>query len=340
MNNYTHGGMKYVDPRKISTNMNSCRDVAMFMHTPATEGGPRTYVPCEHIDAFRPEWWKYTDNRINVQQPMLAGTEYLSPQPLSDEAYFAVQKDTGTYIYDPSFPEGKKWVWDVSLYSNPGPIGPYMTWSNQDDYSETQFAFPHTCCRYFLWRNVVVKGGMLYVGGKPIPLGIPSHTLRVSGGPKTHMDMSDPLYDPSTKTHLFPPCEITDAIKQDPCPEKSLAEDMLHTRFAPSWYKVLPGDVKPPAPHDRWFHSESFESVDYERISGRRLYEMLTYSKVHWSLGENGAPWNGGIPMKAFDLFLCVVFYEIEAWRPGPNGNDEFLWDDFGGAYGTAYVIY
>ena len=67
---------------------------------------------------------------------------------------------------------------------------------------------------------------------------------------------------------------------------------------------------------------------------------MLTYSKVHWSLGENGAPWNGGIPMKAFDLFLCVVFYEIEAWRPGPNGNDEFLWDDFGGAYGTAYVIY
>ena len=336
---YENEGTLYPNPRRISTNMNSNRDVAVFMHTAAGPSGPRTYVdvPGNQI----PYWWNYCDDRINRQMPMIAEEDDVpSPQPLSNTAVHSMRLDTGRYLYDPGWgPGGKKWVWDLRLYRNPGPIGQSMEWS-RDKLSGVQISYTNNCTRFFLWKNVIVQDNRFTVaGGKPIPFA-PIYTLRQSRGPKSNLDSTSPHYDPTKKTPLFPPCNFTDAVKQDPCPEYALTNGMLDSKFAPSWFVCLGADPEPPPPHNANFHKEEFANADLLRISGKKLYQMMRYAVIHWSVGNLGSPWPGGIPQKAFDLYLCVNFYRYDIYEPRPGGNDNMIDGGFAGAYGTAYVIY
>lgn len=337
---YENEGTLFPNPRRISTNMNSNRDVAVFMHTGARPGKHRTYVCVNPPDSI-PAWWDYCNNRINRYIPMIAEEDDVpSPQPMSDIAVHSMRLDSGMYLYHPGWEYGKKWVWDLRVYENPGPIGEFMQW-NRRELSGVQISYTNKCTRFFLWKNVIVQDNRFTVaGGSPIPLANPIYTLRQSRGPKSNLDSSSPHYDPTKKTRLFPPCNFTDAVKQDLYPEYDLTNQMLDSKFAPSWFVCSDADPEPPPPHNANFHKEEFANADLLRISGKKLYQMMRYAVVHWSVGNGGERWPGGIPQKAFDLYLCVNFYDYTIYEPRPNGNGIATEWGFAGAYGTAYVIY
>lgn len=361
--------LEYTEPamteiRRISTNMNSHRDVLMWMHTHAVAKGP--YVVEKYDDRpshvqHTPPWWNFQAHNRGPVQPTVADEGTVCPQPMSHQAVFFKRLDTGTYVHWPSVPPGIKWVWDIRKFTNPGSIGETMSWDYQD-YSEQKFGIVKTCTRILVFKDVVLgeaigeMDGLYDVFGGKLFLDVFPDWIVREIDPRR---ITDPLYDPDLtdpnnpipapeygrppNTPLFYPFNVTDAIKFSWAPEYEMTNGILSLKLLDPKYEKNRGD--PPAPFDDYSADGVFSSSDVMRISHKKLYQMMQYASEHWSSDQTWGPsgeavWPFGFPKnKSFDLVVAVNFYK---WRQYSlsSGTDVYVGGDFAGAYGTCYAIY
>lgn len=358
---YTEPARPYI--RQISTNMNSNRDVLMWMHTHAIAEGPYVLVDDgrEGHGQSVPPWWDFQYHNRGPTQPTVAGYGIVCPQPMSHQAVFFEQLNTGTYVYWPSVPSKKKWVWDVRKFTNPGSIGATISWDHQV-YSEQQFGIDKTCTRILVFQDVVLgeaigeEDGLYDVYGSRLFMDVSPNWIVREIDPRRITDLdydSDPTdennpipapeYGRPPNTPLFYPFNVTDAIKRSTAPEYGMTNGILSWKLLQPQYEK--NGYEPPEPFDDYSADGVFSSLDVFRISGDKIYQMMQYASEHWSSDQTWGPygeaiWPFGFPKnKSFDLVVAVNFYKWSQYDLA-SGIDVYVDGGFAGAYGTCYAIY
>ena len=341
---------KALNARQILVTRNSNRDVLEWKHT-HTWNWMELKESGDSVQRGDELWWRFC-GEAGIPQPIIAGTHLLSPVPLTDTACFslysgnAIEYDDGLCIYP------------FRIYSDPGQIGPEISWSINDMYDQHQFIVRRKCRRYIYYENCEVNNDGFVLGRirhiiREIDPRRVEEPLWDQGG--TQPPAPDPKYLRNYNDVRFIPYGITDASKywvsesmQDGIgpPNPTQPDTLLSTYFKHPWYEQDAVGVRPPLFYDEYSARDGFSSSDVGEISASKVFGGMFYMAQPWA--RQFAVNDGHtriVPDRAFDMLIAADFYkymlsEITGKAEYEDFDRAWTKSGFAGAYGTCYAIF